>query len=360
MCSLRDYPAGIRRLREPPSPDESIAFMPDAMSVMKNEMLPEDHVSHFSAVLNGEEFRTALNRLFVEEWHWGPLEELRLRPFKAHEDRCTFEVSGRTGEMWRSVIGKIHSVDRSDSFSALQALVRSGFGPQSEFSISQPLAYLPSLHILIEEKIQGKWVMEVFLDGTTEEQLEAARRSGAWLGRFHTIAPRVGDIDGPGDLLASIHYYANQVRKFGESFAIKSDTLLQRIESAKPNSAAIDFRAGHGSFIPEHVFLNGTRTIVIDIDEHDIADPSRDLAWFAVSLQRLGLKKLGSIRERDTVVDEFLGAYREARGEQTMKNFPFFKAAECLHRAHRDLYKRETPIPQWADIMLNEGLRILP
>ena len=71
--------------------------MPDAIRVMMNEMLPASDVSRFSAVLAQEEFRTELNRLFLSEWNWGTPEEVRVRPFKAHNDRCTFEISGRTG-----------------------------------------------------------------------------------------------------------------------------------------------------------------------------------------------------------------------------------------------------------------------
>lgn len=350
---------GSTRLSDSPGPRDS-AFMRDAMQVMMDEMLPANDISRFSAVLTGEEFRAELNRLFLTEWHWGIPEEVRLRPFKAHEDRCTFEISGRTGSEWHSVIAKVHAVDRSDVFAALQAVVRSGFGPGAEFSISQPLAYLPSLHVLFEEKIQGRWAMDVFLDGSQEEQIETARRSGVWLARFHTIAPSQGDIDGPCDLLPSIRYYAGQIRKLGEPLSAKSDLLLQRVEDGMPSSDDVDFCAGHGSYIPEHVFLSGHRTIVIDIDEHDLADPGRDLAWYTVSLQRLGLKKLGSIRARDRSVEAFLKAYESSRGAGAMKHFRFFKAAECLHRAHRDLYKRKTPIPQWANIMLDEGLHTLP
>jgi len=333
--------------------------MPDAMQVMMEEMLPANAVSRFSAVLTGEDFRAELNRLFLTEWHWGIPEEVRLRPFKAHRDRCTFEISGRTGSEWHSVIAKVHTVDRSDVFAALQSVVRSGFGPETEFSISQPLAYLPSLHVLFEEKIQGKYAMEIFLDGGTEEQIETARRSGAWLARFHTVAPRVGDIDTPSHSLHTTRYYAEQLRKLDGPLSVKSDLLLKKVEESMPSPDDVDFCPGHGSYIPEHVFVNGPRTIVIDIDEHDMADPGRDLAWYTVSLQRLGLKKLGSIRARDASVEAFLKAYESSRGARAMRHVPFFMAAECLHRAHRDIYKRKTPIPQWAHIMLDEGLKTL-
>ena len=348
-----------QELPDTPPSNDTEAFMPNALQVMMEEMLPAKDVSRFSAVLAQDEFRTELDRLF-SDWKWGIPEELKFKPFKAHDDRCTFEISGRTGTEWHSVIGKVHTIDRTDVFNALQAVEQSGFGPASEFGIARPLAYLPHLHVLFEEKIHGKWAMDTFMNGDPGEQIETARRSGLWLARFHSLAPRTGETDGPDDLLPAIRYYAAQVRKYGDQFATKSDLLLNRVEAAKPPAESLDFCAGHGSYIPEHVFLSGPRTIVIDIDEHDRADPGRDLAWFTVSLQRLGLKKLGSLRARDEPVDAFLKAYESSRGADSLKHYRFFKAAECLHRAHRDLYKRKTPIPQWANIMLDEGLSTLP
>ena len=334
--------------------------MPDAEKVMQGEMLPAGPVSRFTAIISQPEFRRELDRLFQSEWLWGRPEEVQFRPFKAHKTRCTFEISGRTGNQWHRVIGKIHTVDRSDTFTTMQEIAESGFGPDSEFAIPQPLAYVPSLNALFEEKIEGRWAMDIFLNGGSEEMIDVAERCGRWLGHFHNKAPHLGGVDKSQSTMPTTRYYAGHVKEYGGTFAEKSDLLLHKVESAEPAPSDTILCTGHGSYIPEHVFLNGRRTITIDIDEHDIADPGRDLAWFTVSLQRLGLKKEGSIRTRDDPVDAFLRAYEIIRGKPSMRHVPFFKAAECLHRANRDLYKRKVPIPQWADIMLDEGLRTLP
>ncbi len=343
-----------------PESNEPVAFIPEAVKVMMDEMLPAGPVSRFSALITQEEFRKELNRLFLSEWHWGIPEEVRFRPFKAHKTRCTFEVSGRTGNEWHNVIVKVHAEERSDVFSAMKAVEASGFGPDSKFAIPQPLAYSPSLHVLFEEKIEGTWALEIFMNGSLDEQLETARRCGVWLARFHSAAPSLGGRDKTRELFSATRYYAGHVREFGGTLGSKSDLLMQKVEVAMPAPNGTELCTGHGSYIPEHVFLSGPRTIIIDIDEHDLADPGRDLAWFCLSLQRLGLKKEGSIRAQDAAVEAFLQAYESVRGQDVMKNVRFFKAAECLHRANRDLYKRKIPIPQWADIMLDEGLRTLP
>src|SRR5207244_653947 len=81
--------------------------------------------------------------------------------------------------------------------------------------------------------------------------------------------------------------------------------LLRDLEAAIPTPGSFEPCAGHGSYMPEHVILSGRRTMVIDLDEYDVADPARDLAWFIVSLERLGLKKRGSLRAHDQSVDAF-------------------------------------------------------
>jgi len=326
-------------------------------SVITEEILPADDVSRFSAVLFGEEFRKELGRLFVSNWHWGNPEEVQVKPLKAHKDRCTFDVRVRTELGWRSIIGKVYSNDRPDVMKTLEAVSQSGFGPDGEFAIAQPLAYVSSLRILFEEKIQGRLAMDLFLNGSPDEQNETARRSGNWLARFHSYAPQLGKTTAPRELLPQISYWAERIERSGEPFATKCESLLRKLDSTMPDS--VESCCGHGSFIPEHVFLNGPQTIAIDLDEHDVADPGRDLAWFIVSLERLGLKQGRSIRAHDREVAAFIEAYRNTINFDALNHLPFFKAVECLHRAHRDLYKRTLPIPEWSEAMLDEGLSSL-
>ncbi len=326
-------------------------------SVITEEILPAEDVSRFSALLSGEEFRRELGRLFVSQWRWGKPEEVQVKPLKAHKDRCTFDVRVKTEQGWRSIIGKVYSNDRPDVMIMQKAVAQSGFGPDGKFAIAQPLAYVSSLRILFEEKIQGKLAMELFLNGSPDEQTEAARRSGKWLARFHSYAPRLGRTTAPKELLPQISYWSERIKRSGEPFASKSESLFRRLDSTMPDS--VESCCGHGSFIPEHVFLNGPQTIAIDLDEHDVADPSRDLAWFIVSLERLGLKQGLSLRAHDREVTAFLETYVSARNLDASKQLPFFKAVECLHRAHRDLYKRTVPIPEWSEAMIDEGLSSL-
>ena len=313
----------------------------------------------FSVQLAQRDFQAELLRLYRSHGWTRTLPAMRLRVLKAHKDRCTFEISLDTENGWQSLIGKVHDVDRSDVVGVMRSIVDAGFGPTAEFAIPRPLTHVPSLHVLLEERVQGTQAKEIFLDGDLNEQLATARRCGAWLARYHTGAPRQSHFAEPSEFLDQIRYWAQQMRSFGGPLGIKAALLLRNLETAMPTPGSFEPCAGHGSYMPEHVIICGRRTVVIDLDEFDVADPARDLAWFIVSLERLGLKKRGSLRAHDQSVDAFLDAYRASGPRDASKHLAFYKAAECLHRAVRDLRKRSPPIAEWSEIMLDEGLGAL-
>src|SRR5206468_431312 len=230
-------------------------------------------VSRFAAVLDRDEFRSELDRLCVSEWRWGAPQAVRFQPLKWHLERCTFEIAVKTETGWHSVIGKVYGVERAGVFRMWEAVWQAGFGPGAEFYIPQPLAYLPSMRILLEEKIQGPSAKEILLSGTPHERMAAAERCGRWLARFHTAAPRLGTaVDIRGEF-TRFRRWADRVTSFGQPFAAKGARLFQELEAAAPAPDTVEYRAGHGSYIPEHVFLSGSRTAVIDLDEHDVAFP---------------------------------------------------------------------------------------
>jgi aminoglycoside phosphotransferase (APT) family kinase protein len=251
----------------------------------------------------------------------------------------------------------VYDKDRSDVFAVMDAVVRAGFGPTAKFGIPRPLAYLDSAHVFLQEWIPGTEAIEVFLGDAVAPQLEAARRCGSWLGQFHAMASPWGRAFDPGRTGFAIQYWAQRIRDAGERFADKADLLRRNLEAAAP-AAFREFepRAGHGTYMAEHVILSGDRTVSIDLDEYCVADPAQDLGWFIVSLERLGLEKRGSLRAFDRVVSEFLRGYAPLGPKAGLSHLPFYKAVTCLLEAHEDLYRRLPPLPDWSEAMLEEGI----
>jgi aminoglycoside phosphotransferase (APT) family kinase protein len=320
----------------------------------------EDAISRYSAALDQEIFLEKLDRLVLSEWHWGTRQELHVRALKCHRHRrCVFDITVKTESGWHSVIGKVYAKDRADIFQAMDAFQRAGFGPEAEFSIPQPFLYLSSLGILLVEKVEGPSAKDILLSGTLDEQLIASEKCGEWLGRFHTGTPGIGKVNEPADQFSRYQRWTDKIACFGEPFASKAEMLFEMLKAGAPAPGAIEYCAGHGSYLPEHVILGGRRTTTIDLDEYDVADPNRDLAWFVVCLMRLGLRNSGSLHALDVAIEKFLGAYIYSRRTDVTARLPFYIALECLHRARRELVGQTPCSRERAEILLDEGLHVL-
>jgi len=76
-------------------------------------------------------------------WDGEAPRETQTRALRVHGNRCTFEITGRTSTGWHSVIGKLHTSNRSDIFVAMESVFKGGFGAEAEFAVAEPLANLP-------------------------------------------------------------------------------------------------------------------------------------------------------------------------------------------------------------------------
>src|SRR5262249_47558211 len=84
------------------------------------------------------------------------IEDIRFQILKHHPGkRCTVEISARTPTGWRDLIGKVYAEDRADVYRAMHEISRTGFGPDETLAIPQPIAYVPPLRLLLQEKIGG-------------------------------------------------------------------------------------------------------------------------------------------------------------------------------------------------------------
>src|SRR2546430_14331904 len=146
--------------------------------------------SDLMATLEREEFREALERLCVAEWHSGAIQQTRIQPIRRRPNRCTgaIVVNSRTGQ--HELIGKVYKDDRADVFDTMRRLSRDGFGTASDNSVPTPFGWLPALRLRLEEKIAGSSMNDVIRTGRSADWTAAAERCGEWLGRFHRAAPR--------------------------------------------------------------------------------------------------------------------------------------------------------------------------
>lgn len=311
---------------------------------------------HYAAVLATEEFRTQLEEFFPSRGGKRSPDDVQYQMLRFHHNRCVFNLKINASDGWQSVIVKMFEIDRPDAFYVMQRINQGGFGAGSNFAVPRPIAYLSSLRILIEEKIEGRQVKGILLADDESAQLEAVRRCGAWLARFHTAAPKFGNRVDPLPLLEHVREWAGMVAKFGKPFDSKCQVLMKKLEAAVPAEGTFEYCPGHGSYIPSHVILNNGRTVTIDFDEFELVDPARDIAWFLIALERFELKYGRPPGFYKRLASPFLESYSRDGNGDALRHLAFYKGAEYLHRARHDLYKRIPPVREWAELMLDHAL----
>jgi hypothetical protein len=346
-----------------------------------------------ATVLHPVELATYLSPVLPP--HWGTLREARVHVLKHYPGkRCTVAIAVRTTSGWHELIGKVHATDRADVYRALDGIRQAGFGPDAAFSIPQPLVFVPALRLLLLEKVQGTAAKEVVLAGHERERaglsraarstpLLAAQQCAHWLARFQALAPCSGPIFDLSTHLRSTDGWSRGLANLEPGPAAdKARRLLEHVDAAAgalndSGTGEVRVSAGHGSYSPSHVILAtpalkdradalarpsgrvAGRTVTIDWDGYDVADPTRDVARFIVALKRLALSRLGSVRALDAVADAFAQTYAAVGRPEVAARLPCYEAAICLQIA-ANMARRQRP--HWCmkvETMLDEGLRLL-
>ena len=135
--------------------------------------------------------------------------------------------------------------------------------------------------------------------------------------------------------------------------------MFEGLKEAAAGLGRIELCPGHGTYTPGQVLLDGGRTITIDWDTYEMADPCRDVARFVVEIKRNALKHFGSLHACARAAGIFVKTYFAAAHAAITPNLAFHEAAICLERAKHDRDKQVQGWQQKAELMLDEGVRIL-
>jgi len=310
----------------------------------------------FQAVLDPQELCKQVLRSLATQWR-SP-RSVRIKVLKYHpENRCTVEIQLQSAGGCRSVVGKLYMTDRSDVYQAMTAIVGAGFGPEEAFTIPRPLAYVPEIHLLLHEKVQGPLVKDILLKGTESERAAATKCCARWLARFQMLAPASGPVLSNTDLPGRERSMKHFTRR-APSLADKACLLFERLKAAVPTAEPAETCASHCDYSHHNMILSKTSMVVLDWDNHATADPSFDVAKFIISVKQLALQSLGSIAALDPAIDAFCNAYTEASRFQVAARLPMHKAAVCLKQAQKYAKPGRAGIEK-AEAILDEGLRIL-
>jgi len=273
--------------------------------------------------------------------------------------RLVLEIGLQTTTRSLRLIGKVYCENRADVFEAMKKIWQSGLNREAEFSIPCPIAYLPGLHLFLQEKVEGIPAKRLLLDGNASQRAAAAEGCALWLARFQALAPPQGKVMRVRKVLEQSEHRLRSIVDAGAPFADKAERLFQRLSDTSSYLEKKQMCAGHGDYTHNQVILSEKATATIDWDGYDIADPCRDVARFLVCLGRLALKELRSARGLEEAGRIFLRSYLAADTPGIESHLPFYKAALYLQVAKRDVVSQDPSSLGRAEIMLNRGLQAL-
>ena len=149
------------------------------------------------------------------------------------------------------------------------------------FTVARPLAYLSSLRTLLQEEAPGTPLDEILLgDGDTTAEVRRVARALAAFNQGD--APATTRRYLLADHAAYLERAARVLRRGCPHLRLEVESILEGVLAGLQE---VPLRPTHRHLSPDHIFVDGERTIFIDLDSLARADPVLDPAYL---LARLG------------------------------------------------------------------------
>jgi hypothetical protein len=248
--------------------------------------------------------------------------------------------TGRRTE--KSFYAKIYRREEGEqTYQALRALW-SQASTREGFSVVRPLAYLSDLRALILEEAPGTPLDEILL--RESDTTAAVRRVARALAAFN---------QGDAPATTQRHFLADQVavlerarRLLGWACPHLRVEVESIIEGVLAGLQEVPLRPTHRDLKPDHIFLDGERTIFIDLDSFAKADPVLDPAYLLARLAAMpALFPIPPERAR-TAAREFAEEYFANVPGAWQERLPFHYAGTLLEVA-QGFFRRQAP--DWPD-----------
>ncbi len=244
--------------------------------------------------------------------------------------RWTLRYAIRRGEAEITIIAKVYARDRSDVATTLSVLRGRGLGLGQPMQVAAPIAYIPTLRLLLLEEASGETARTALLRG----QGGIGEKIAYWLAAFHAAA--AAPLSAPylqRDPLIKARRWAQALGANVPALGREARNLLAALVEAKPAWLAPP-RLVHGDFSASHVYLAAETTTVIDWDGWKVGDCAEDAGRFIASLHHFAARD----PERNEAVTQtartFARTY-QAAVPMARGSLAFYEALACLRTAAR-------------------------
>jgi hypothetical protein len=276
----------------------------------------------------------------VQAWNVEPVRYREQGAVLRYTAKGRNAATGGTRE--KSFYAKVYRHDKGEqTYQALQALWRRTSANGEGFTVVRPLAYLSDLRALILEEAPGTPLDEILLGES--DPSEAVRRVAQALAAFN---------QGDAPATTQRHLLADEVavlEKGGRVLVRACPHLRVEVESIIEGILAglqeVPLRPTHRDPSPDHIFVDGERTIFIDLDSLAKADPILDPAHLLARLAKPAQFPVPRQLAR-TAAWEFAEEYFAHVPSTWQERLPFHYAGALL-KAAQGFFRRQAP--DWPD-----------
>jgi hypothetical protein len=232
------------------------------------------------------------------------------------------------------IYGKIYfdqSLGRA-THRSLAHLWKQGFAAGSGLEIPEPLAFIDEANLLLVRRAEGIRLNELTADSSLEKAVTSARVAARWLVKYHETHIPGLPVQSPCEtieILKITDALAKAAAKCpGHSFLLIS--MVHNLHALAPRgNCSLPLVPVHGQFRPAHVFTDGNRATVIDIEKICLSDPAKDVARFVHVLKKTCFEEGGNAQRADQLAQEFIAEYRK-HAPSNLENLDYFRALLAL------------------------------
>jgi hypothetical protein len=319
-----------------------------------------EQLQTLDAAVDKEKVKTVFTRLMQEhgDKNYGIL-DINIEVLRCRSKRCVlrycidaFDIDLQQEFTWR-VIGKVLRPEVGEEiFAKMQQLWAHGFarGSQDGISMPEPLGYIPSLCLLLQEEVLGTPLKELFKQGIIEK--EHSQHLARTLVKLHTLPMMPGRLFTVRDHLARCH------PKY-EFLSLACPELTHAVYHIVDKAYGIELEFGdiqraaiHGDFHPGQVHMQNGYAWLIDFDTLNHSDPAADLGNLLVFLKSKARKSPVILEFIQTLIEE----YFSVMDRQIAERLPMYEGLTYLRRACKCLRLQKEGWRQRARQLVESGV----
>jgi hypothetical protein len=257
--------------------------------------------------------------------------------------RCTLryllhDSAGRQS----AVYGKTYVDQRgAEIYRRLTTLRQQSLVSVRSFVIARPLAYDAALHVLWQDGVTGKPLLEPMITGNPSGLIKAIAE-----GLAHLHRSQFPDLDNltPDYLLAEANKKSAKLLSAFPQFSQLITGIIARLGQHRPHPDMTPGCLIHGDFhVQQLLLLHTGRIALFDFDELALGDPLHDVANFCADLYNQHFNR----QQVQSITVQLADAYSAASGTKTdFARFDWHLRLQLLTRAYRAYIQQKPDLEQ--------------